>query len=234
MEHPIVKQISNWPILDQAAKLITDGAQLPPSIFTAVADRLRTAIETPDAARVRTAAELFERFYREAVAKAPIAVQAASRGEGTSDLTLTYSLGKLAFAQLLAARIADTRADGRFIDHIRDKRYLPYVQALFAGPLSVSALRENTGERIETASRKLSVLRGLGIVAARKHGNAVVNMLTPAAMATLEELGLTPAQEVAPVIRVPEVRREIEKRYTELRPHMKNVPLFSLQQRRRA
>ncbi|MDD2705522.1 MAG: helix-turn-helix domain-containing protein [Acidocella sp.] len=227
MQHQKVKQISNWPVLDQATKVIADGKQLPPSIFTAIADRLRTAIEAPDAARVQTAAELLERFYREAVAKAPVAVQAASRGEDSSDLATTYALGKFAFAQLLAARIADTRADGRFIDHIRDERYLPYIQALFAAPLNVSALSEKTGKRIETVSRKLVVLRGLGIVTARKHGNVVVNMLTPAAVATLEELGLSPAQEVASVIRASGARSEIERRQIMLSPHMRKIQKFS-------
>lgn len=233
MKHHPVKQISNWPVLEQAGKMIADGEQLPSSIFAAIADRLRAAIETPDAARVQAAAEQLEHFYREAVATAPTAVQAASRGEDNGNLAATYYLGKFAFAQLLAARIADTRADDRFINHIHDERYLPYIQALFSAPLSVSALSQKTGKRIETVSRKLAVLRALGIVAARKQGNVVVNMLTPAATATLEEFGLSPALEVAPEIIIPEVQSEIKKRRIGLPLYMQKIPPFS-QARRRA
>ncbi|MER8751608.1 helix-turn-helix domain-containing protein [Mesorhizobium sp. M1050] len=221
-----IKQKSDWPVVDAALKAMAEGSQLAPSTFAAIADRLRTAIEAQDAASVQVAAELLENFYRDAAAAASPSVQAASRGEAGGDLAESYALGKLAFAQLIAARIADTRADSRFVDHIRDNRYLPYVQAIFTEPLSVSAIREKVGTRLETVSRKLAVLRALGIVASRKQGNVVVNMLTPAAAATVEMLGLAPTREAVPVVKVPDVRQAIDKERETLKLHMQETPLF--------
>jgi DNA-binding transcriptional ArsR family regulator len=226
VKRTLIKQKSNWPVVDAALQAIAEGAQLPPSTFSAIADRLRTAIEAPDAVRIQAAAEMLENVYRNAAAAASPAVQAASRGDDSGDLARSYVLGKFAFAQLLAARVADTRADDRFIDHIRDNRYLPYIRAIFDEPLSVSTLGEKVGKRIETVSRKLAVLRALGIVASRKQGNVVVNMLTPAAMATLEAHGLAPAREAAPGVKAPDVRQAIDEQRETLKPHMQKTAQF--------
>ena len=228
MKNPQIKNPSNWPAIEAALAALSEGAPLTPSLFATIADRLRSAIEAPDAARIEEAATRLETFFRQAVAMAPAALQAATRGEDAGQLAAGYALGKLSFAQLLAARIADTRTDTRFIEHVRDTRYLPFLQAMFVEPLSVTALAEKGGSRIETVSRKLSALRALGIVASRKQGTVVVNMLTPAASATLEALGLAPTQEQAvPTVRDVDIRQALDERREELAPHMQATPLFS-------
>jgi DNA-binding transcriptional ArsR family regulator len=224
---PFVKKPSNWPLLDRAVDAIAQGTPLPSSVFAAIADRLRAAIESPDAARIDSAAALLEDLFRRAAAAAPLPVQAASRGEQDGDLSTGYALGKLAFAQLLAARIADTRADTRFIEHVRDPRYLPFIQALYGEPLSVGTLAESASNRIETVSRKLNILRALGIVVSRRRGTVVENMLTPAARTTLEALGLAPTrEEPVPVVKEPEVQRVIADKLEALAPHLQATPLF--------
>jgi DNA-binding transcriptional ArsR family regulator len=226
VKKPPINKTSNWPALDKARKALEDGATVPPSTFAAIADRLQVAIDAPDAARIQTAATMLEAFYRDVVSTATSAVQGASRGVDNGDLAISYALGKFSFAQLLAARIADRRADQRFVDHISDARYLPYVQALATEPLSVSALREKTGERLETASRKLGALRALGIVVSRKHGNVVVNMLTPAASATLDMLGLSRSDLSAPVAKTADARQTLDGKREALQSHMRETPPF--------
>lgn len=187
-----IKNGSNWPAVDAALSAIADGKGFSPSLFPAIADRLRNAIEAPDEVSVEKAALLLEDFYRALVTQAPERLREVVRGSGSGadELTLSYELGKVAFAQLLAARVAGTRADARFFSMIEDARYLPYIKLLADEPAHVSALREQTGERLETVSRKLAILREFGIVASRKRGNRVTYLLTPAALQTIKDKGL--------------------------------------------
>lgn len=204
----------------------SEGRQPSAAVYTAVADRLRAALEAPDATRAQAASEFLEHIYRDIAAGASPAVQAASRGEDGGDLGMSYTLGKLAFAQLIAARVADTRANDRFVDHVRNRLYLPYLQALFDAPLTVTALQEKVGTRLETVSRKLGVLRALGLVASRKQGNEVVNMLTPATLATMDAFGLTPMREAVPTVKTPDVRDTINDERGTLKRHMQEAPAF--------
>lgn len=226
MKDTPIKQKSYWPVLETALRAAADDAAIPSGTFAAVADRLRSAIDAPDAARVRDASDILEQFYRQMASAASPAVQAVSRGLEDGDIAASYVLGKIAFAQLLAARIADTRADDRFVNHVRDNRYLPYIQAMYAEPLSVSALREKVGTRIETVSRKLAVLRSIGIVTSRRQGTVIVNMLTPAAKDTIDALGLAPAQEIAATIKPRDVQQTLEKARGTLSPHMQGAQPF--------
>lgn len=222
-----IKHSSNWPIVERALSAASDGQPMPPSIFAAIADRLRSAIESPDPSRIDSTAMTLEALFRKVVAAAPNAVQTASRGEVADDTAVGYALGKLAFAQLFASRVADTRADYRFVEHVRDARYLPYLQALYAEPMSVTALAETANNRIETVSRKLAVLRALGIVSSRRHGTVVQNTLTPAARAILESLGLAPEQtEAVPVVKAPQVQRAIDDTHDSLAPYLQATPPF--------
>jgi DNA-binding transcriptional ArsR family regulator len=225
---PQVKQESSWPGLEAALQALADEARLPPSTFAIIADRLRGAIEAPDAARVAEAAGVLERFYRHVASHSTRQVQDAARGVGEGDLTASYVLGKLAFAQLLAARIADTRAGTRFLEHIRDPRYVAYVRALGHASLNVAELQGKVGERIETVSRKLGVLRELGIVTSRKHGTTVVNMLTPSARQLLDEL--PPGgyrSEPTPTVAAPAARKALEAKREALPDHLKRAPNFA-------
>lgn len=219
--------MSNWPAVEAALDEFATAGSVSPGVFAALADRVRTAIEAPDAAKVEEAAQRLEELFRQLIAVAPRSVREASRGKGEPDILAGYALGKIAFAHLLAARIADTRADRRFIEHLSDRRYLPLVTALYNEALAVSALREKVGERLETVSRKLAVLRSLGIVISKKHGNVVVNMLSPAARALVDQLGLVPSEEVLPLITMPDIKQTIENKRAGLQSHMKEVAHFT-------
>ncbi|MDB5582718.1 MAG: hypothetical protein JWR80_7894 [Bradyrhizobium sp.] len=226
MTSKLINQQSNWPALDAALRALAQGEAVPPAVFAAIADRLRSAVEAPEGARIEQASTLLEHFFREAAAAMPAEVRAASRGAGDDVLSMSYGLGKLAFAQLFAARVADTRADSRFVEHLRDSRYLPYIQALYAAPRSVGALSGHVQKRIETVSRKLAVLRGLGIVASRKEGNVVVNMLTPAATALVEQFGLASQTGAVTTVKAGDVRQAIEDKHETLPRYMREVQPF--------
>lgn len=191
MKKTPIKKKSSWTAAELAAAAFIKGGVPAPAIYTAFADRLRDAIEAPGETAIDAAAHVLEKLFREAAAKSPETVREAARG-GEGETATAYALGKLAFAQLVAARAASSRADGRFLEHIRDPRYRPYVEALAEGPLSGPRLRQKVGERAETVSRKLAVLRELGIVLSRRQGNIGETMLTPGAHAALSQIA--PAQ----------------------------------------
>lgn len=199
----MIKKISNWPAVDAALADLGESTALPAYFHTAIADRLREVIEASGAADAVKAADILEKIFREVSVHAPADVRSVTRGEGAPEFEAVYALGKISFAQLLAARVADNRADTRFTAHVTDPRYLAYARALADAQLSVSALQAKTGERMETVSRKLAILRELGIVASRKQGNVVVNMLTPSARHVLEQTGLW---EEAPLLAVDDAK----------------------------
>lgn len=249
MKNKKINNRSNWPVLDATVEALARGEAFPTGAFAAIADRLRSAIESPDAQRIEDASKRLEHFLRTTIAGASSDVQLVSRGENGSvsgaDAAILYSLGKVAFAQLLAARIADTRVDERFVERVFDKRYLPILHELAAEPLSVTQLKERTGEALATVSRKLGVLRGLGIVAFRKQGNIVMNLLTPAAKEVLathahlagskegtgEDSGATTtgtdtAAGYEPPVPDDEARHKLEDIRAALDEHMQSPPQF--------
>lgn len=228
MEKPPINQQSNWPVLEWAWAEFANGSGLPPTVFTAIADRLRGAIESPDAELVQAAAHTLEAFYRNMVTASPSSVRDAARGEVTGETAASYALGKLAFAQLLAARIADTRADARFLEQVRAPKHLAYIRALGEGPLNVTQLTDKVGECIETVSRKLGVLRNLGIVVSRKQGTTVVNMLTPATKQLLDTLPPpTDDMQITRTVTISAARKALQYNRAKLPDYLKQAPTFS-------
>ena len=224
-----INQKSNWPALSAALEAIAIDSELPTGAFTAIADRLRGAIESADPARIVEAAAILEQFYDDVAALSSAAVRNAARGAARDDLAASYALGKIAFAQLLAARIADKRADPGFIAQATDPRYLPYLLALGTDELSVGQLKDKVGERIETVSRKLADLRETGIVSSRKRGTQVANVLTPAARQLLASLPtvMPPTAGSAGDLPAPAVRRALEAKRERLPDHLQQAPHFA-------
>lgn len=214
-------------LLDTAlAELKTYGlAALSDGLFATLADRVRAALESSDHGQLDHMTSQLEEFYRELFSAMPEGARAASRRAAIDgDAAAAFLLGQAAFAHLLAARTLDRRADDRFLSTIRDGRYERYVRALQREPMNGNRLVEEIGEREETVSRKLGVLRQLGIVSIRKEGTSVVNSLTPAARAVLEHFKIAPLTARS---HSPEVQKRVDNLQERLANHMRDLPSFA-------
>ena len=77
------------------------------------------------------------------------------------------------------------------------------MQALFSEDRTGQALAEITGERAETVSRKLKVLREMGAVDYRRDGTSFYNFLTPAARSAVADWAIA----LATAVRSPKERK---------------------------
>lgn len=234
MNEPTINKKSNWRALAVAYEQLAGGGieSVSDAVFAAIADRLREAIESSEYENVKSATFILDEFYRDLAAAAPVNVRNASRGKGDSELLSAYALGKAAFAQLVAARVASTRVDARFIEHLTDRRYLNVLKALGRSSLSVGDITDRVEERIETVSRKLGALRMQGIVTSRKQGNVVVNSLSPAALSTLKFLNLIPEEDRVALGNDldAEAREALKDKREKLLPHLRAPVQFKRSQ----
>jgi DNA-binding transcriptional ArsR family regulator len=176
--------------LDQLRERLKAPSDLQDEVLWAIAERLEEAVSAPTRALLETLdeqlIELFDTMLRTASKGAVEAVRgSAQAGSAETD---AYLLGQVSFAQLFVAQAAERRADDRFVETIRSSLYAPYVKALARNEYTGSQLAQISGERTETVSRKLRVLRDLGITAFRREGTSFINFLTPAAQAVAGEL----------------------------------------------
>jgi DNA-binding transcriptional ArsR family regulator len=174
---------NRWTFLDELRETLEGPEALDDPFFMALAERLEEAVSAPTYEPLDELKSQLSDFVRVLLQRSPGAVRDAivSRIEG--DEASAYRLGHVAFAQLFAAQAANRRADDGFVSDLQKDAYASYVQALFAEDRTGQALAEITGERAETVSRKLKVLRDMGAVDYRRDGTSFYNFLTPAARA---------------------------------------------------
>lgn len=215
-----------WRLLAELAAEPQRLSALPPGFYGALAERMEEAVGSPRRGALAALSEDLVEVFHAALREAPAGAAAAARGdEGGADAVAAYRLGQLGFAQLFASSAASRRADDRFMTVLRSKRYRRYLRALEAGERTNQALAEICRERTETVSRKLRVLRVLGIADVRREGTAAINLLTPAARAALAaEPGDPPEPAAEAPLRVPQALRE---RSRSLPDHMRRIPSFA-------
>jgi DNA-binding transcriptional ArsR family regulator len=188
--------IKTWPALAELVQTLEskDARALNPAIFDAIADRLEAALAASDNAALVTVASKLEEVARHWMSSGSDLARKAMRGDSDAEpeLVSLFAAGRLAFAQSLAARALDKRADDDFYALISDKRYQPYICALLSGAKSGKQLADIVGETEETVSRKLPVLEDAGVVRRRKNGQVTMNLLTPAARLFAENKRLGP------------------------------------------
>jgi CRP-like cAMP-binding protein len=186
----------HWQLLEDIQKTLTQTSDLPNGLLSAIAERLDEALG--DASRAPLDAlsmqltGLFEQLLRIAPESAMLAVrQAPTSGAAES---AAYTLGQVSFAQLLAAQAAERRVDDDFHLLLQDSRYKVYVEALGRKELTGKELADLSGERVETVSRKLKLLRERGVTDFRREGTCFYNLLTPAARSlVVENMAAQPA-----------------------------------------
>ncbi|MES2535413.1 MAG: helix-turn-helix domain-containing protein [Pseudomonadota bacterium] len=178
-----------WALLDRLTEKFEKTSDFQPEIFLALAERLEEALSAQSRIPVHSLATQLGALLKKVMRKSPREAVLAAQGTAASDTVeaATYLLGQISFAQLLAAQVTERRADDKFLDIIRDVRYKEIVNSLLQHDCTGVELVARTSEQPETVSRKLKVLRELGISDFRREGNKLLNFLTPSAKAVIAE-----------------------------------------------
>jgi DNA-binding transcriptional ArsR family regulator len=182
----------HWTLLDSIQEKLNRLSDLPPGIMYALAERIEEAISAPSRAPLEALSIQLAEFFDALLRIAPKETVDAVCGPRSADSgnNAAYLLGQLSFAQLLTAQAYERRADDRFIEILRDHRYQPYIRALYTKECTGTQLAKTTGECEETVSRKLKLLRELGITDFRREGRHLLNFLTPVTQAVVKEFGI--------------------------------------------
>jgi hypothetical protein len=190
-----------WTLIDKIVEGLSGAADLPDGLMFAVAERLDESLNAPSRKSLGALASQLEGLYDKLNATVPDEVNAALLGDydRNGPVAAAFSLGQISFAQLLAAQGFERRTCDEFVTWVNDHRFKGYVQALAGGRLTCLELAHVRSERIETVSRKLKLMRELGISDFRKEGTRIYNFLTPAARSIASEFikdeGLTIQKE---------------------------------------
>ena len=218
-----------------------DPGRWPPALFlNLVADLEDMASHGDDQALADFVGRLTELFERALRSSGDAVRRVVTTQDGGTDATQAFRLGQLCLAQAFASSLREHRAGDAFADALRQSSYADYFELLEARERSNSELAEASGEKKETVSRKLSVLRELGIVDFYRDGQKTINFLTPAAHAALSHLSQAErqfkagidAQSPGALERQPSKEdREVvdtflEKFRKKLEPHNRSMPTF--------
>lgn len=179
----------HWVLLESLQETLNRFSDMRPEIMIELADRMEEAISASSNKPLQAMSEQLIALFNKLLHLAPTPAADAAYGSASLDSaeSAAYLLGQVGFAQLLASQTLVNRADDGFIAVIQDHRYEQYIKALSVKDYSGVDLAVSTGECAETVSRKLKVLRALGIADFYREGNKVLNFLTPAAQAALPE-----------------------------------------------
>jgi DNA-binding transcriptional ArsR family regulator len=210
---------------DDVTATATAARDIPRHWWTTLNKRIERALLSSKRGQIEnlnaTVAAMSERFFRNAPSRVQSAIQVPEDVEG-AELRDAYVLGRLGSAQHLLSQALFSRADDLFAPTMQDRQYQSYVRALLDDDLSNTELGGRIEEAPETVSRKLRVLRQLGITDFRREGTFTINFLTSPAGTVARQLGLValePKQAILP--------SSVRERQKNLAPHMNQRQTFS-------
>ena len=188
---------TQWTLLTRLLEEGVNAETLPANLESVIVERLDEALAAPGRAELDSLKAALADFFTSLVQRAPSDAAQAVRGDSKASgaATAAFRLGQIAFAQHLAAQTAERRADDRFVQIIEDPSYSAYWPALMSGERTGQELAARVDERPETVSRKLKVLRELGVTDTHRQGVSIYNFLTPAARAALESSAVAEAPQ---------------------------------------
>lgn len=218
-----------WALLDRVLAGLKRPEDIPAGLMTGLATRLEEAIASPTPDQVKSLAPQLTDLVHGLLRVSPPDVRRATQNEASADMNAAYLLGQVGFAQRLASQVAEKRADRRFLPTMEKKLYRAYVAALAQRDMTGRELAEQCGETEETVSRKLKVLRGLGIADFRRDGTSFVNFLTPTARAVYtppKAPAAKTAATIAALSRRPAERNMLQAKAGHLAPHLRGAMNF--------
>jgi DNA-binding transcriptional ArsR family regulator len=210
---------------DDVTATATAAHDIPRHWWTTLNKRIERALLASKRGQIEnlnaTVAAMSERFFRNATSRVQLAIQNPEDGE-VAELRDAYVLGRLGSAQHLLSQALSSRADDLFAPTMQDRQYQSYVRALRDDDLSNTELGGRVGEAPETVSRKLRVLRQLGITDFRREGTFTINFLTAPAGAVAGQLGLMALESKQAIL-----PSSVLERQKKLAPHMNQRQTFS-------
>lgn len=160
-----------------------DALSFPPQAISALADQMEDALAAQSRSSVLHLRDDLLELQSDMVRIAPKETMDAllQDEDEVNPITAAYKLGQINFAQVLAAQVAERRVCDEFISALQASGNRAYLNAMMRAEYSNNELASLAGEVIETVSRKLKLLRSLGICDFRRDGKHTINFLTPAA-----------------------------------------------------
>lgn len=175
-------QRKQWDIESLLLNVGAGSQQVSRAIVEILAEELGEAISNNTLARVSALKDalglvISDRFSRLSREQRSAILQS----DDQSDASVSFALGQLEFAQLLASQVVQRQPNEEFVLTLKDRRFVNYVRNLARADLTNVELAAALEVEDETVSRNLKKLRMLGITDFRKEGKHVINFLTPAA-----------------------------------------------------
>lgn len=173
--------MKQWKLLDEMSKQIMAAEELPPALFSAIVSRLEDSLASGSRDEVlsleRHLAAFLKAYTQKSSSKVIDALRYASNAD--VDIAAAFALGQISLAQLIAAEAGNRRVGQEFEDVIKENSLI--VLCLLEKDRSGLDIAASTGLRPETISRKLKLLRDIGVVDFYREGTSLLNFLTPAA-----------------------------------------------------
>ena len=193
-----------------------------------LSERILAALSSEQREEIDEASDRLEQFYLARLAAAPESAAQAARGSGdpTSAEVASFSLGQIGFAHAVLAYAASRRADARFERVVLDRKFKSYIRLLLDRELSGRELADEVGKDPAEVSRKLKLLRQIGVVEHRRNGNKVINFLTPAARAIAREKNMGPKRAYKRGFSEQKAAAIASAR-DQLEPHLQQLPNFA-------
>lgn len=174
----IVEDLKRWSV---------ELTSLPQQFFALLADRVVDAIVETDAKRATDLRDDLTSLIDELIKISPELVPKLSSVQSKTEQRQAYDLGKISFAQMLVAKQVQRKADHVDLREAQAEHYFMFLRLLYEREHGNAELAECLGQRLETVSRKLKMLRGWGLTEYRRDGKHVTNFLTVAGRAFVDK-----------------------------------------------
>ncbi|WP_371763452.1 ArsR/SmtB family transcription factor [Massilia sp.] len=165
-------------IIDDLEQWGYSPANLPPQLFSVLADKVADTLFAPHAEPALNLRQDLDHLLDRVLESSPQILSTLTSSSEHPDHRRAYQIGQLSFAQRLATRQAERKLRHEFYQEAQSEHYFVYLRFLLQGEHSNAEIAERLSQRPETVSRKLKVLRGWGLTEFRRDGKEVINFLT--------------------------------------------------------
>jgi len=194
---------------------------LPESFFVALSERMERVLTGASRQPLSTLATKLDHAFEYTYQQAALETRKTLRDQQPGSVLQAYRLGQLSYAQALASKAVDRRVPDEFLTMVSDFKYIQLITALWHRDLNGKDLAAAVGESEESISRKLQLLREMGITDFWREGRQVFNHLTPAARA------VAPPSCKEGRVSVSTPSGVLQSRLQRLEPGMSEIPTFA-------
>ncbi|MBK5549319.1 hypothetical protein JFU49_03330 [Pseudomonas sp. TH03] len=198
--------------------------QIQENFFVSLAERMERAITGASRQPLQVLSIKLNDAFDISYCLAAPETRKSLRDQVPGSILQAYRLGQLNYAQSVAAKAADRRVSDEFIAEFNKPKYKACIKALWHRELNCGDLARATNESEENISRKLKLLRELGVTDFWREGTSLYNFLTPAARALVpEDYKL---MDIGTVIEPTPMALELARRRSTLDQRLREPPTF--------